>query len=712
MKISALIIIFIVTAIQSMIRLLCFSVWVQFSFSLADAQVKPEFIVPARSESSERAAETTSPTITPTWYHATGDYIAMRGDVANILEMKRDLRALDGYPQQLPLNQSNNVTPVIALASQLRKFQLCSSQNEVCSEQLEMEDFGFDSETQVFPAINLHDRDYDTICSISGSDEAPAWVLLILPGNVFVGQVILYVSQLLEQVDSTRLSEELRVNLEWFDMRITCDDLEPFSTDSSLPGTEEDYQLMSSCGGHIARRIFLQMDRHTGKSIAINLTLSEMEIVGNPSSYPRVSLRSPRMEFVNSVVNIYFKGSSEAHRGRLHSNVEVLHVLAIAIGHVTLIPVSRMLTLQYNNGLVNVSLEKCGYLSRSQTVNLVPPPCVHDQTLPPCSWTLVFLYDSLEVYIDKSLAGIFRKDTGNCSGSQSSCTECQKIFSKGLGLSYYGNDFALDVVEIGDSLIEPKVITRKSERHNFCYNEEIILVMMCDYLITQNTALMNKTSQALVYGFEALGVSDLLEEEFMENYSDVLAQLVIDSIGLDRLQYFESPEYLLEVENTYVDELLNDNPDMLTEAELLKTIQIERHGRIFRQLMLSDVDDRIFEIEVYLRDIEFTITSIMDLPWPSTFHVYEEWQETLEYMLDLKEKLNNRRPADVEVNPDQMDERSHSQGESPDHVSTVTTYENDLTVFVENVGPGFILNPPIGANPIIYADFKYTKQYW
>ena len=667
--------------------------------------------LPLISDSPDFTADERGTQFTPAWVRVTGEYVFFRADVAAVAEMKRDLGASDSHPKEFPLIRSSNVYPTVAVTSQLIKFQFCDDMPDkmICDQQRQMEDLGYNPQTEVFPSHNLLDGDTKTLCSLLGSDGAPTWIALILPENIYIGHVIMHVSNSVSGGDKSRLIDQLRVSLEWFDMRIACDPVDSESKMSRLTDYEDDYQLTSSCGGYIASRIFIQIDRYKGKSIPINLSLSEIEIMGNPSGHPRLTIKSPPMNFNNSIVNIYFKSNfesktfeSQQHEEGLktgeqdRSNIE--HVLAISIdstiSKTTIFPFTVLLTLGYHNGLVSVSLENCGFLKEVQTTHFDAPLCVSDETLPPCSWSLLFLEETFEVYIDKRLAGIFSNDADeNCSD----CVKqfCRDIsFQQGMAIGYYGTTFEIDVMEVWDNIRKPKVLSSKSDRHDFCYHEERTMIgnANCWSLVTETPQFLNTTSGTLVYGFEALGVSELLEEEFMELYSDVLTGEIVEGSlhGLYE-DYFDSAEYLQEVEDVFADRL---TMGFLETTERLLSDQKRKHSTIHDYLIIDYIDKLVFEVSTFFEEIWLITQGLLPVSphnEPNARYI-EKRNKVMDLASTILPLINKGGPGDVARNMDMSGERAQPEREPSDEINKENDIPYQFDVSMEEMGVNFINN--------------------
>ena len=619
-------------------------------FHTYEAKVEPDH----PTEEPDRAARTESPTVTektmtPPWTLATGHQLLMRRDLVLISERKEALRADEGYPKEEPLGGNHTLSPTVAVTSLLREF--CTV-DQSCPESINMTKFGFDWENHAFPAYNLIDGNTRTVSSVLGSHEAPTWIVLFLSEEVFVGQVKIHLSNLLEETDHEKILEQLLVTLEWFDLKTTCDPVEKGSNDT---------RLISSCGGQIASKVFLQIDRFKKRYNPINLTLSEIEVIGNPSGFSKLSMKSPRIKFNASIANIYFRGVSsniaeetrkavntvEEHEKLANSPYKIEHILIIGLKSrklgLLLYKNRRLFLRLYENGTVEIVLEKCGALKPIQRANpdQLPPCLLLDQTTSPCSWTLVFWDSSIEVYIDKSVVGKFEKlPAVDCTADPTKCERCSSIFSLGEAIAYSGNLFDLDVIETSHHLREPKVLSTKAERHDECYFHEQTLISNCMDELTNDQVYMNLTSNRFCFGFEALGVSDILEDEFVNLSLDSVVADIADSIMNNYYEvYFRSDEYLADVEEEFALQL--QSLAKLEEVEILKLEEMGRHEMIFAVLRYYQADSVYQNMEGFLHDLQEVLLLRNDSL---------SLTEVMNMTSEINEKLDNRSSGPTAMN--------------------------------------------------------------
>ena len=604
-------------------------------FHTYEAKYIPDYT----TEEPDRAARSESPavtekTITPPWTQVTGHQLLMRRDMVLISERKEALGADKGYPKEEPLGGNHTLSPTVAVTSMLREF--CTV-NQSCPESTNMTHFGFDWENHAFPAYNLIDGDTRTISSILGSHEAPTWIVLFLSEEVFVGQVKIHLSNLLEETDHEKILEQLLVTLEWFDLKTTCDPVKNGSNDT---------QLISFCAGQIASKVFLQIDRFKRRYNPINLTLSEIEIVGNPSGFSRLSMKSPKIKFNASIANIYFKGVSRniAEQSELEHMASPVykteHTLIIGSRSGNLgirLYKSRRLHLRlYENGSLDLVLEKCGTLHVIQRASADQlPSCLSlDQATSPCPWTLVFWNNFIEVYIDKIVVGKFEKLPAlNCTADPITCGRCSAIFNRGEAIAYLGSHFNVDVLETSHHLREPKVLSTKAERHDECYFHEQTLTANCLDMLTNDKTYLNLTSEQFSFGFEVLGVSDILEDEFINLSLDSVVVNIADHI-MDNVyeDYFLSDEYLADVEEEFA--LQMQSLAKLEEVEILKLEEMYKHEIIFEALRYYQANLMFEDMESFLADCDEVLLLRINSSLSSV--------EVMKMTSEMNEKLDNR----------------------------------------------------------------------
>ncbi|KAL5262837.1 hypothetical protein ACHWQZ_G008283 [Mnemiopsis leidyi] len=625
------------------------------------------------TEQADTVGRTDSPQvterpITPPWSLATGKHLLVRGDVIQIYQRKAALGADEGYPNQDPLGGNHTVFPRVAVTSQLREF--CTT-GQPCPESIDMKNFGFDWENHVFPAHNLIDEDTRTISSILGSHEAPTWIAIILSEEVFVGHVRVQVSNLLGEVDLLKLSEQLLISLEWFDLKTTC---EPVRSGSNVT------QLTSSCGGQIASRVFLQIDRFKKRYNPINLTVSEIEIVGNPSGYPMISMRSPDIKFADSIANIYFKNNSNAVDGETpraplelsNPKYKLEHTLIIGFEYnYNMVSMnSKKLYLRiHTNGSLDLFLQKCGSLRAVQRANLDQFPSCISSVESPCSWTLVFFNSSIEVYIEHAFVGKYEKlPATNCTAEPERCQKCLKIFERGQAIAYAGGRFEVDVMETSHHLRERKVLTTKEERHDECYFQERSLISNCMSVITEEGVFLNKTSNSFCLGFEALGASDIMEEEFINLNLDSVAAEIAEGM-MDELfeDYFRSEEYLVELEKEFSLQL--QSTAKREELEDLKLEEIKKHRSIYEYLIFYIVDNMFDFFAGFTADVE----EILLLKNSSM-----TMMELVNMSAALNEKLDNRSAGPTAMNIVHMKPTDLPKDDSVSETTTGPETRSDL----------------------------------
>lgn len=671
-------------------------------------------------EMTEPITSTTEPTrttFTAPWSLATEELAFLIWDQAVVIERKNDLNADRVYPHNTSLENAP-ISPIAAATSMLRDF---CDKKECPPDDYEKEGLGF--QLGMLPGGNLIDGSLTTLCALWGSDETPTWVVLYLPKSYYVHHVVIHVSAIpgKEILDTNILLNQLLVSLEWYDLQEECDPVEVVETAQTNSNIK---QLNSTCRGGIAHRVYLQVNRFSLESVPLNLTLAEIQVFGAPTGYHRHTSKSQMTNLNNTVVNLFFRlgtdsAWAETDRGKQGGKTRafMLHTLGLYAKGKT-----HELVFRYVDGYVTVTLDQCGELERLKYRNAseIMIPCLADNNQPPCGWTVVFLEDTLQVYIESSLVGVFGKENERCgedceenSACSNVCDLCQELFNKTEAVSNKGHAFGVDTTKVWDTLKRPKRPSSKKERHDTCYKTEQTLARNCEFMIL-DVKILNKTEPlSLHHGYETFGVTDRLEEEFLEEQVDAIVGAIVDGVLEEHVEeHFLSVEFEREVQDAFEDHIIQ--PELLEVVDLFITNQLQNHREIFWALQNEQIQWQLRETELF--ELEFGISLLHDMDFAyyidnefSLLHEYtskifdvkaNHWiqkpQGTRSANLQFRE-LEDSVPTDIKINPTKT---AYPEGlrEGSTEVRVVIELADLANEFFN-----------LGGNPKILEDFYFDK---
>ena len=451
---------------------------------------------------------------------------------------------------------------------------------------------GFSS--QIFGPQNLLDGNYETLFSISGTENQLPWISIYMPTLTFVRGVRLSFPTLPGEEPVNHEEVHYSVQLQWMTYIEYCQN-------SIFEGGKSAYV---QCGDFLSDVVFIQIDK-AWKAMPYTLTLSEIVVEGMVTQQSRIAKHSQELKLYRStILNVVNTDASAKKRNdrsffdQKNKNSRTCKTFAFTLsGPYSFITTSKTGAILCGRKGAYLHVENCP--SFDLDINLISSsPCLEAYDMNKCSWTIAFLDSEVYVYFDSVVVGRSLWDLSSCPDSDASCMSCKKVLGSTNFITNKDTDnWKLSTLDVNDHLKVEKEITSKLDRHDECFASELFLAENCESVVAweQYMEFTNNTKQ---YGFELLNMSLTLQDILLNEYIQIFVTDIVHEItSVIENNFLSSQEYhdLVRSESTK----LRDTVNFLDEMWLMQEVELDGHREIvffqklllFEQLVMDDTHD-------------------------------------------------------------------------------------------------------------------------
>ena len=484
------------------------------------------------------------------------------------------------------------IEALVAVTTSLNEFN-CTERESSCAA---FSNSGFDGKTNTFPAANMLDGNYTTVCSIFGSAHDFPWVAIYMPGPTYVKSLKLTLATIPGEmpVNYEDTPIEFAVSLQWLDLVKSCES----STLTNGGLSQSDVSVTVFCGEFLADVVFVQIKEPWKRPV--NLTLSEIQVEG-------ILVQRHRLANVLAQINLRQGALINFISTKNSTNMSYkYHVLTMSGNYNSLFQSFRIVEVMYTEADAFVSIEGCEHVWLDKDI-LFEIPCIKNVEDDKCSWTLAFVDGELNVYLDRQLIGRSFWNFPNCSPG-TICETCMKVIDSTDFIWTNKNNWVITALNLNVHLQMKQKITTKLERHDECFAVEMFLRDECADIISME-GFIEFANHTVQYGFELLNVSSILYDEFLDKYSSLVVDNIIFDIGQEiEDSYMLSDEYrdLVQSESFEESESLESYLDVMAlkqqnELNKLAKLEILLKKRFIHEISLRDYFIILYEFALNLQ---------------------------------------------------------------------------------------------------------------
>ena len=514
------------------------------------------------------------------------------------------------------------IEALVAVTSSLREFY-CTETESSCAEDAAFSSSGFDGRTNSFPAENMLDGNYNTLCSIFGSAHEFPWVAIYMPGATYVKSLNLTLATIPGEMPVNYEDAPIKfaVSLQWLDLVKNCES----STLTNGGLSQRDVSVTVFCGEYLADVVFVQINEPWKRPV--NLTLSEIQVEG-------ILVQRHRLANKNAQINLR-QGALINFISTKNSTNSTYSFLSLKLtigGNYLLFQSLKGVEVMYTKADAFVYIEGCEYVWLDKDI-LFEIPCIKNYEEETCSWTLAFVDGELNVYLDRQLIGRSLWNLSNCSPGNI-CETCTNVIDKTDLIRTKNNNWKISALNLNVHYQRKHNITTKLERHDECFAVETFLSDECAVTISTE-GFIEFANHTVQYGFELLNVSSILYDEFLDKYATLVVYSIIFDIG-QKLEdnYMLSDEYrdLVQSESLGESESRERFLVEMVEKQQNELIRLADLEILLKKNVVEDFSLAGFEAGAYFivlqlfRDIGFWSESE---DWKSKLLVAEESTNTI-----------------------------------------------------------------------------------
>ena len=512
------------------------------------------------------------------------------------------------------------IEALVAVTTSLNEFNCTETESSCAAFSIS----GFDSKTNTFPAANMLDGNYTTLCSIYGSAHDFPWVAIYMPGPTYVKSLKFTLATIPGEmpVNYEDTPIEFAVSLQWLDLVNSCES----STLINGGLSQSDVSVTVICGEYLADVIFVQINKPWKRPV--NLTLSEIQVEG-------ILVQRHRLANVLTQINLRQGALINFISTKNSTNMDYKYpVLTISGNYNSLLQSFRTIEVMYTEGDVFVSIEGCEHVWLDKDI-LFEIPCIKNVEDDQCSWTLAFVDGELNVYLDRQLIGRSFWNFSNCSPG-TICETCMKVIDKTDFIWTNKNNWLITALNLNVHLQKKHKITTKLERHDECFAVEMFLSDECADTISIE-GFKEFTNHTVQYGFELLNVSSILYDEFLDKYSRLVVDNIIFDIGQEiEDNYMLSDEYrdLVQSESFEESESLESYLDEMALKEQNELSKLAKLELLWKKHFVHEISVRDYHFFLILNELVFNL-QIHNIDIVSWSELLKSKQGVLEEMMNM-----------------------------------------------------------------------------